>query len=39
VDECKPLEVGMVHTVLSDKTGTLTCNSMEFFKVGRCRLN
>ena len=22
----------MVHTVLSDKTGTLTCNSMEFFK-------
>ena len=21
-----------VHTVLSDKTGTLTCNVMEFFK-------
>jgi len=25
-------ELGMVHTVLSDKTGTLTCNSMEYFK-------
>ena len=25
-------ELGMVDTVLSDKTGTLTCNVMEFFK-------
>ena len=25
-------ELGMIHTVLSDKTGTLTCNTMEFFK-------
>lgn len=25
-------ELGMVQTVLSDKTGTLTCNVMEFFK-------
>jgi magnesium-transporting ATPase (P-type) len=23
----------MVNTVLSDKTGTLTCNVMEFFKM------
>jgi P-type E1-E2 ATPase len=23
---------GQVHTILSDKTGTLTCNVMEFFK-------
>lgn len=25
-------ELGMVSTVLTDKTGTLTCNVMEFFK-------
>lgn len=28
----QPQELGMVNTVLTDKTGTLTCNVMEFFK-------
>eukprot|EP00798_Chlamydomonas_sp_ICE-L_P010142 gene10142-8043_t len=25
-------DLGMVHTILTDKTGTLTCNSLDFFK-------
>ncbi|QDZ23003.1 phospholipid-transporting ATPase [Chloropicon primus] len=29
-------ELGMIDTVLTDKTGTLTCNVMEFFK---CSIN